>query len=207
MSVYGIIKQLSVCFNVFDYAFIIFTVISTCFVKRFPPLMKQCSAVLMSLSHQRASFRFSAAHHLFCSIHAFSYIVSLSKCMHVLLFGMSCMFMFKMIAAWSEKRNTISVCAACVNIIHHVLHPPFCMNLSGFFLCENVPQWCVANLCGLSVLDAYQKGSSHKTAHLSLTAQLTPSECHETLLILFTQTICYQSTMSLVKQGFCMCAT
>ncbi len=77
----------------------------------------------------------------------------------------------------------------------------------GVFLCENVPQWCVANLRGLSVLDAYQKGSSHKTAHMSLTAQLTSSECHETLLILFTQTICYQSTMSLVKQGFCMCAT
>ncbi len=74
--------------------------------------------------------------------HAFSYIVSLSKCMHVLLFGMSYMFMFKMIAAWSEKRNTISVCAACVNIIHHVLHHLFAWIYRVFFMWKCTTMMC-----------------------------------------------------------------
>lgn len=130
--------------------------------------------------------------------------------MHVLLFGMSCVFMFKMIAAWSEMRNAISVCAACVNIILHVLHPPFCLNLSFVYVKmyhNDVLRTCVACPWYIS-----KRLKPQDSPHVTYCSTDVSSECHETLLILCTQfSICYQSTMSLVilktvKQGFCMCA-
>lgn len=67
-------------------------------------------------------------------IHSCTFKSSLSKCMHLLLFGMSWIYMFKTVVAWAEKMEHVWLS----------LHMYFLCLVARFISFYVKAQWCVA---------------------------------------------------------------